>query len=664
MVKNKFLIFLIFFFVFIGLGASYAFALEVYYPNIPGLPNMNGTFPQFSDYVAYLFGFMIYLAAAISLVMFTIGAVKLIGAGATGNPSKTEDAKDQMKGAVLGLILSASSFLILGTIDTNFETISMNPLLDITGVSYTNGTEQRPAPRSESNVFNRPKELMDGNFNTLIYNCKDDPNSAPVLLIWLFPKPGLEKGNSDYAGIKVVRKKCGESQSIIGVGSFKMTFETSGVYYCLGGCSSQNTCSGYMSEAHSVNQNKIPDPFNKKTNSIRIVNNTKDGIYFGAILHKKEGVDSVGRCSVPLINTTDNIRCFSVDIAPNSINIFKWNNQPIPTLSGSGVDFYSEPHGYSQGAQERGEGFCKINNEDIGHIFKEEAEKLLFDKNKSKYDCDYTSNKIDLYRFAHTDFKDKPGSIKINGSYLTALYDSKKENVWYTTYVHLNKIYVSPGQILEKGQLIGEVGAVSLVNPEMPPHLHFTVEWPSKYFSFLDPGISFNIYDKISAPAGSFGNRLTRTSSAELPAEATQEKINTIKNTLSFPLNTSHCNWAEIMGSTTHTDNLYWAQDLFCYNGEDTTGINLFNVLNIMDIPKTEAGLVYNASGGPNVISTVIAWPSEYGEVVVEHKFIEDDSGEESHYCQVFNKNVPNLKVEPFVATGHKIGDIYIIPTK
>ena len=94
---NKQLLLLIFFLCFIFIGANSVLALEV---QLPGL----GDKPDLPAYIAYIFKFGISIAGLIALVSFTIGAVGLIASA--DNAEAASNAKDRMKGSVLGLILT------------------------------------------------------------------------------------------------------------------------------------------------------------------------------------------------------------------------------------------------------------------------------------------------------------------------------------------------------------------------------------------------------------------------------------------------------------------------------------------------------------------------------------------------------------------------------
>jgi len=114
--KNKHLLLSAFFIVFIFWGTNSALALEV---NL-GLGN-NPTLPQ---YVTFIFSWLIGIAGALALISFTIGAIGLINP----NVEAHSDAKDRMKGAVLGLVLTLASFIILNTINPALTTPTLTPL--------------------------------------------------------------------------------------------------------------------------------------------------------------------------------------------------------------------------------------------------------------------------------------------------------------------------------------------------------------------------------------------------------------------------------------------------------------------------------------------------------------------------------------------------------
>jgi len=118
---NKHLLFSIFIFLFLFLSASFVLALEV---PLPGL----GDDPTLPEYIIYFFKFGISVAGILALISFTIGAIGLINP----NIEAHNDAKDRMKGAVLGLVLTLASFIIINTINPALTTPTFTPLPEVT----------------------------------------------------------------------------------------------------------------------------------------------------------------------------------------------------------------------------------------------------------------------------------------------------------------------------------------------------------------------------------------------------------------------------------------------------------------------------------------------------------------------------------------------------
>jgi hypothetical protein len=453
---NKYLIFSAFLIIFIFLNAGFTLAaLEVTYPSIPGLPDINQNNPGISEFVGYFFGLGIYIAGILSLISFTIGAIGIIGASAVGDPSKRSDSMDRIKGALLGLVLTAASFIIIRTINPVLITPSLTPLPGVQGVFYINGSGQRkPVGIEVSDVQNRGEDLITGGFDSIIYDCKD-ATLAPTLLLWEFGNADLEFGDATLTNVQVKRINCQETETIADLGSFRMEFETPGVYYCLGGCSG-NICSGYMSGANTSSQDSISEPFKGEMGGVRIVNDAGKGLYYGVIFHNQVGLKNGGLCTLPIVNTANENQCVDINnISVSSADIFVVNNSS--NSSGDGVTFYSEPYGWSTGASA---GFENIPDDVINAPFLAgDAKKMCFDyKNIDrpdvyKYKCinsacgaqDNACNDssecnegemCDVFTYtcvgdtgemfcsdnACETFQDCPGSINIKGSYLVALY--------------------------------------------------------------------------------------------------------------------------------------------------------------------------------------------------------------------------------------------------
>lgn len=426
MFKKRYLYFLIILFLMFFIadsilagGASGSWeedSLEVYYPSIPGLPKITAYSPL-GDFISYWFGLLIYVAGALSLISFTIGAISLINP----NPESHNDAKDRMKGSILGLVLTLASFLIIRTINPSLTTPSLTPLPGVAGVFYTNGTNLKTAVQEEPDVATNVLP----EYRALFYKC--DSSTGPVLFLWKFPNK-----NYDTAGASVQTVLCNNTVSLNGVGSFKTDYKKTGVYYFLGA-----GCTGYMSQVNFSDQEQIDYLFRYHgIKSVLIVNNPTNGIYYGVVFHNSPDLGSAGYCTYP-IATNQAEQCLNVNIVsysgenlfPTAANIFLWNY--TYTTSGAGVDLYSGPFGEKSGA---GEGYYKLSANDIKSGYWFDVKKLKFsyegvDSAKAdfcrKYPSCNTTAKGEKCCPCET-FQDCPGSIDIKGSYLVGLYSATK----------------------------------------------------------------------------------------------------------------------------------------------------------------------------------------------------------------------------------------------
>ncbi len=460
MVKNKYwsiLIITIFFCLYFANSASAA--LELKYPNIPGYvtpsPNCTGN-DCLSIFVAYWFGVLIYLAGFISVISFTVGAIGLI----SPNIESHSEAKNRMKGAILGLGLTLASFIIARTINESLITPGLTPIDGAQGVFYYNSSSKERKPVAVSGDIST--DLVARGFDQFIYDCSDS-GLAPALLIWEFPDIST---NFQYVpNIRTVRKNCGETEDISDVVSYKIAYEEPGVYYCIGGCQN-NMCSNYMSEEKTTSEDRIESPFLGQIDAIRIVNDASKGTYYGAILHKSVDHTDGGSCLLPIINTSSEIKCTSVKGSEiNSTDIFAWNSANPPTTSGDGVEFYSESYGWDSGAKALR---ATVSNANIGssiyyksgcdlnffklnpNIDKEYNEKID-QPDEYKFKCEEgkcrenisdnngnaansnedTNNNESCSKDACETFQDCHKSLRIKGSYLVGLYSKSGDDKSY-----------------------------------------------------------------------------------------------------------------------------------------------------------------------------------------------------------------------------------------
>lgn len=92
------------------------------YSFLESLPDVSNATP--GSYLQGMIKVVIMITTALAVLMITIAGIEHI-AGA-GNESKRTAAKEKMWGALLGLILAATSYLILNTINPNLLKLDLN----------------------------------------------------------------------------------------------------------------------------------------------------------------------------------------------------------------------------------------------------------------------------------------------------------------------------------------------------------------------------------------------------------------------------------------------------------------------------------------------------------------------------------------------------------
>jgi len=427
----NFIVFAIFFAV-LFYSALPVLAFEITdYPSIPGFASP--TEGVLETYVSYIFGFMCYIAGTIAIIVFAIGAVQLILNFAS--PALAKEGKDKMKGALIGLFLTLAAVVILKTINPQIVEISTTPLPETDGIYYTNNTNYISAPSSEANTANIAK-----GYETLKYKC----SSGPALLIWEYPKINFAGNNDNYSGVKVVRKTCGQTESLSGIKSFKYAFETSGIYYCMGGCSETGTiCSGNM--LINTSSGVLSAPFKNNLKSIRIVNDISSDSHYGIVFHDMDDPMAGGNCSKILYstNTKKEVECFGDISVSSSATVFYWNDKDYES-SGTGVDFYSEPFGWANGA--------KAGQYPLDKTFI----KSFWTGNASKITFSYTNiTRPDGYKNLYQTFQQKPGAVKVKGNYLLVLWSGVYCQTFFKDIVNLKSTEITATEhVIDKINII------------------------------------------------------------------------------------------------------------------------------------------------------------------------------------------------------------------
>ena len=412
--NNRYLLFGVLLTAFLFLDVSLASALEV---DI-GV----GENPSIGEYVVYIFKGIAGAAIAISTVSFAVGAIGLMNP----NVEAHNDAKDRMKGAVLGLILTLSSFAIISTINPQLKDLTLTELPESTGVFLASGSGE------SGKLIECPKQVADlstmNDYTTIEYKCGDSSNQQKIL-VWNYPQKNLESGNQDLTQVKVETLSCG--QTLAASQSFRWDYETEGIYFYL-----DEGCTQYASSANTASSDNLPSPFAEKMKAVKIINGFYD---YGALFHSSSSLKEGGSCSSkPIVNEG----CQKINMTgPHSVDVFLINNDD-PSVSGDGVMFYSRPYGQDTGSKA---GWYSDNVENVPVTLPA----------RTKFEWEGV-NATDEYQEQCETFQDCPGSILLKGKYLVALYSDGGSSSGYYCQTFTSDVYNLNAQPITKagGKLI------------------------------------------------------------------------------------------------------------------------------------------------------------------------------------------------------------------
>ena len=317
------------------------------------------------------------------------------------NPEGVSNAKDRIKGSLLGLVLIMISFMIIKSINPVLISPNLTPLSDAPGIFYVGNGKQTTCPSSEADTTTVQGDFSNGSIK---YRCASPAD--PKLLVWIYKEKNFKNSNKDAITKEI---NCDGSVPIHQGNSFKIAFKTPGVYlYSKTGCPSDE---GYRSSV-ILTSGQMPDEFkNTGQGSVEFVNDTANNNFYGIIFH--EGLDQSrgSNCQAPLTSGQQDIDCKPIKIKVNSQTLFVWNNKPVD--SGAGVVFYSGAYGWDTKGAESGI-FMVVNPNIISPITSLDPMEM---------DFDYSGTGVEEgEQIAHPNFYSDPGSIRIMGNYLVALY--------------------------------------------------------------------------------------------------------------------------------------------------------------------------------------------------------------------------------------------------
>jgi uncharacterized membrane protein len=116
-----------------------SFAQSLTYQPLVGIPGVNNTATDFNLYINQLYFLSISLAALLAVIKIIIGGVKWM---LTDVVTSKSDAKNDIRSALLGLLLIVSAVLILGTINPQLR--QLNVLGGAPALNQLPGTGARP----------------------------------------------------------------------------------------------------------------------------------------------------------------------------------------------------------------------------------------------------------------------------------------------------------------------------------------------------------------------------------------------------------------------------------------------------------------------------------------------------------------------------------------
>ena len=344
-----------------------ALALEGSYPvvNVPGGGNINlanSNYQNFPGFIAYIFYFAIAIAGILGVIIIAIAGFEYMVSA--GNAGLMSDAKDRAKSALIGIALLFLSFIIIQTINPdliNLRTapgegnpLPQDPLIAAQPPAAPAGGGGLPSAPSGTNFAGIPYALAqdDGFYDCANFNDTDacylfdgkeytiaDPqvpnlsdkgiidrsnawflnNSPDPITLHVYYRTGF--GEDPSIPSQTIELASKGVISLTDVQSLQWKKRPPGIYfYTEQGCP-ENSNSMYDG---ITNTQTIPTDF-QDAKSVKIINDAKQGLWFGFILDATDGGRST--CSAPMINPEDHSICLSVPggFIPKYIGVFNWD---------------------------------------------------------------------------------------------------------------------------------------------------------------------------------------------------------------------------------------------------------------------------------------------------------------------------------------------------
>jgi len=189
---------------------SNAFALELNYPTLtfPGGPFSITNATSLAQYIKYFFIFFIVAVGIVAAISIAYYGAKILFYSAGGNPEVIDEARKNIFGMVLGIVLLFFAFILLNTINPELVTFQdIGFPSRVSGMYYTfnagGQTFSTPAPDQESDMGNIIGSTSDQQFWSayndataltrtplyLTYYCTTPNKNA---LVWLYDRTNFK----------------------------------------------------------------------------------------------------------------------------------------------------------------------------------------------------------------------------------------------------------------------------------------------------------------------------------------------------------------------------------------------------------------------------------------------------------------------------------------
>lgn len=413
----------------LDINSCFARTLEI---PLPGLPTSGKI--ELPDYIKSIFTLGIEIGVVLAILGFAIGALRYLTAAE--NPETRTNAMARMKGALLGVVLLLSSYVILQTITPKLTELKVEEQLRGVPMLYlVKGNERLPCPPVSVDISNIRDYLIEWPSEVDGVSACDPKNPHAAYLIYFYDKKGLTKIKEQYA-----RLECGGKTNMWPQAeSFIIQKEVPGVYlYPKEGCKLEDDI---IPPLHIVGIDNSPYDWYgyDDVESIRIVNgpDPNKGPFWGVTVFNDS--DYRGTKYWQAFWPCKNFNCQSAAGAQYCVNLssqlsldhgksmmiyqwvgYEWMYGPYAS-AGDGVELYTRENW-------RG-GHYRITNSDFmagGGYWIKSSDKIAPDY--SGTDVPDTEQRV-CKTFGYDLRKRCLQSIQLYGNYLVLLLDSETEQL-------------------------------------------------------------------------------------------------------------------------------------------------------------------------------------------------------------------------------------------